>query len=167
MNCSAARTAKFRNRSLVARWVLAAAATSMVAIGCGDAAVGSTTFHPGGGKAGHKTGATTGGAPTAGSGAGDTNSDTPGAGDMPSTPAGDPPGTGPRHGADAGGPVTGGGSFDVNVASPTLTGDLLDEKSTIITIAPSGTFTGPVQLALQGAGPELTAAFDGGQQTAA
>ena len=162
MKSPAVRTAKFVSGSRIARLLLAAAATSaLLAVGCGgdvtDGNPGWQSRAPGTSKnagskdEGSKSATDTGGKTNT------NNGETP-AGTDPTHPA--QPGD-PTRPVDPTAPAKT-GTFDINIGTPDVTGDLLEEKTSVVNVAPIDGFTGAVTLSLEGAGTDVTAAFEGG-----
>lgn len=134
-----------------------AAGTALLVTACGDASNNTgSTWHNRGASASSPGAATPGsGDPTASNTA---SPDQPGT----ATDAGTSPGA-PRTGSD-GGKTTTGGAFEVNIGQTTMTGDLLADTTTAVSVSPTGGFKGTVTLAFDPgtlpAGTALTATFD-------
>ena len=151
---------KYLARTRLARLLtVTAAGAALLVTACGDASnnTGSTWHNrgpsstPGAGKPG---------TPDPGTG-GTNNPDDPGttADGGGSTTQGQP-----RTDTDAGTTATGGGAFEVNIGQTTMTGDLLADTTTVVSVSPTGGFKGTVTLAFDPgtlvAPTQLTGKFD-------
>jgi len=110
---------------------LGVAGIAACAIGCGDASVGTNKFGP------HGVAHSGQGATTSPPGASDPSAGSTSAGGGDGTPGGGAPSVGTTTGSD-------GPNFELNTGDATITADLLDTKSTAITIAPLNGFSGTV-----------------------
>jgi hypothetical protein len=147
------------------RFGLIVVAASALALACGDASDNNGTLFGSGGPGG--TGGTqdnaggsssggsqssSGGATSSSGGATSSSGNASSSGGASSSSGG----TSSSSGASSGAVPP---SFDVSLGAATLTGDLLDAKQTVVTVAPTNGFTGTVTLAVT-APADLTATFD-------
>jgi hypothetical protein len=151
------------NTGKFARLGLIVIAAGALALACGDASDNTgTLFHPSGGggtqnnaggsSGGGSSGQSSSGAPTSSSGGPSSSSGNASSSGGTSSSGGASSSSGSSSGALP-------PSFDVNLGAATLTGDLLDAKQTVVTVAPANGFTGTVTLAVT-APADIVAAFD-------